>query len=55
MTNELLEALKLIKKECLKHENCNSCPMCNVIGECGITNGNAPPCDWTLTKREVYF
>lgn len=55
MTEELLNALKLIKAECEKQgSTCYDCPMYahNEL-ECGVISEN--PCRWRLEKREVYF
>jgi len=53
MTEELLNALKVIKAECEKHESCKTCPLQNSNDECGVYDQR--PCDWKLKKREVYF
>ena len=54
MTEELLNALKLIKAECKKYKNCDDCPMYthNELG-CGVIDDE--PKNWLLEKREVYF
>ena len=65
MTDELLNALKLIKAECEKHDKsltvgnskrfnkCDNCPLSTSEGECGVTL--LEPSVWSLQKREVYF
>ena len=56
MTEELLKALQLIKAECEKHsdsDSCCECPMHTTYGDCGVTE--KCPSDWRLEKREVYF
>lgn len=64
MTDELLNALKLIKAECEKHSKavtvgkgvyckCKNCPLSTSEGDCGITQ--LEPIEWGLQKREVYF
>ena len=56
MTEELLNALKLIKAECEKHPNidsCCECPMRTLRDDCGVTE--CAPIDWILEKKEVYF
>lgn len=54
MTDELLKALKLIKKECEKHpEDCIECPLSDKYGSCGLDG--TPPDEWKLKKREVWF
>lgn len=65
MTDELLNALKLIKAECEKHNpknsvnrlaggsNCKKCPMSNSYEDCGVITDH--PYTWELEKREVYF
>ena len=54
MTEELLNALKLIKEECKKYKKCDDCPMYahNEL-ECGVIDDE--PKKWRLEKREVYF
>lgn len=65
MTDELLNALRLIKAECEKHSKlvsvskmrscckCNNCPLSASDGDCGVTQ--IEPSEWSLEKREVYF
>ena len=55
MTEELLNALKLISKECGKYQynECSKCPMSDAWGECGVTKEE--PSSWSLEKREVWF
>jgi hypothetical protein len=54
MTEELLNALNVIKVECEKHKpHCEGCPMLNGDYYCGIQED--APNDWKLEKREVYF
>ena len=58
MTDELLNALKLIKKECEKHttpfdQHCRLCPLSDYGYDCGVYNYT--PNNWSLEKREVYF
>ncbi len=56
MTEELLNALKVIKAECSKHTGvCGDCPLLKYYGGCAITDYNSQPSDWRLEKREVYF
>ena len=50
MTDELKEALKLIKNECAKHKTCNDCP----LNERKINNTYCDemyeysPCNWKI-------
>ena len=55
MTDELLNALQLIKETCTNiPDNCEQCPLYSYgQRECGVTNNS--PMDWKLEKREVYF
>jgi hypothetical protein len=53
MTDELLNALKVIKAECEKHDKCKTCPLFDSHKECGVTQDI--PEAWALEKREVYF
>lgn len=53
MSEELLKALELIKKECAKHTQCEDCPLADADGICGLKSDQ--PYDWKLKKREVYF
>jgi hypothetical protein len=53
MDDKLLEALKVIKEECKKHDSCSTCPM-SVRGDaCGIDDSS--PNDWKLVPRTTYF
>lgn len=60
MTDELLNALKLIKAECESQtktkgrlSKCDECPLSTVGGDCGLIQFE--PSEWSLQKREVYF
>jgi hypothetical protein len=53
MTEELLNALKVIKAECEKYKHCDGCPMTTKYGDCGVQED--APKNWRLEKREVYF
>ena len=60
MTEELLNALKLIKSECEKQtktkgrlSNCDNCPLSTSDCDCGVMQ--LEPSAWSLQKREVYF
>ena len=60
MTEELLNALKLIKAECEKRHKtkgnascCDDCPLSTTCGDCGVIENE--PNLWSLEKREVYF
>ena len=58
MTEELLNALKLIKAECEKHllsfsHKCDECPLQTAEADCGVMQ--LEPSSWKLEKREVYF
>jgi hypothetical protein len=50
---KLIDALRIIKDECGKHEICDySCPLLNGCGRCAITEVDDNPCDWVLNDPE---
>ena len=53
---ELMEALKTIKKYCTQTRNCKCCLMANSDAECAIGNSDiVAPDEWDLTIRRVIF
>lgn len=46
MMDELYKALETIRKECIKHEVCPTCPLRNSNGGCAL--GNSGPFGWRL-------
>lgn len=53
MDDKLLEALKVIKEECKKHDNCKMCALSKSHNECGVNDSS--PDEWVLVPRTVYF
>ena len=49
--DDLLNALKVIKKECKKHQDCEGCPLVSVTGDSCIVED--APGGWNLEPRIV--
>lgn len=47
--DKLLDALKVIKKECRKHRECNGCPM--ALDDCCMLERE--PAEWKIEPRIV--
>lgn len=50
---ELLQALRTLKSECLSNGSCETCPMLNIEGECGIRT--TQPSEWELQPIMQHF